>query len=462
MLTRPQTALRQATTLLLVITITALAFTIPACEEFGSDVYQDWVSIYDGDTLDDDGGQALALDDEGNAYVTGYSWGNDTSIDYATMKYDSSGRRLWVARYDGPASDKDWALDLTLDKAGNVYVTGWSVGNNSKTDCATVKYSTEGDQLWCARYDGPVGGFDEAYGIATDYAGNVYVIGWSLGNGTNADCLTIKYDGDGNQVWAARYNGPEGGEDKSYTLVVDGWANVYVTGSSQGDGTEKDIVTLKYDTDGNQLWVARYNGPGDGDDQGRDMAVDNMGDIYVTGWSRGIDSAADYVTIQYSSSGDQQWVARYDGPAHEDDVAYDLALLPSGGVCITGASQGRDTGADYATVRYNRDGDELWVSRYNGPADAEDTARAVSLDAFGELYVSGWSRGGVEGRFDFATVKYDDAGKQLWVVRYDGPAGGHDKVYAMATDGTGSTFVTGRSSGEATYYDYTTIRYTPE
>jgi uncharacterized delta-60 repeat protein len=438
-----------------------------------SSVQQAWISTYDGDTADDDGGQAVALDDLGNIYVTGYSYGSDNYPDYATIKYNAAGERLWVARYDGPASDEDWALDLAVGRSGSVYVTGWSRGNGTEPDCATIKYDSNGNQLWVARYDGPANGYDRAYAIAVDYSENVYVTGWSQGNGTDADYVTLKYDSNGNQLWVARYNGTVSSEDKSHALAVDGWANVYVTGSSRGNGTGSDITTIKYDSDGNQLWVARYGGPADGDDLAQSIAVDNWGDVYVTGWSEAADSGKDYVTLKYSSNGEQMWVARYDGPAHEDDSASGLALDSLGNIYVTGSSRGNDTEEDYATVKYDSNGNRLWAARYDGPSNAEDTAHAITLDGMDNPHVSGWSRGprddkyDAEGnllwamRYDYATIKYDAEGNQLWAIRYDGPPRGHDKAYALAVDSAGNTYVTGRTSSIVTHYDFTTIKYTP-
>jgi uncharacterized delta-60 repeat protein len=464
MVIKPRTLLRNGIAFVLTIALLTLAAASVGCCQLGSSngqaTGQAWVSRYDGGVGDDDGAQAIALDSLGNICVTGYSWGNHTSVDYATIKYDPAGRPLWVARYNGPASDQDWAFDLTVDKSDDVYVTGWSLGNGTEADFATIKYNSDGQQLWVARYDGPVSGYDLAYAIALDYSGNVYVTGWSQGNGTDADCVTIKYNSDGQQLWVARYNGPAGGEDKSYALVTDGWSNVYVTGSSRGVGTGADCVTIKYDSEGNQLWVARYNGPANGDDQAESIAVDHWGDICVTGWSESGGAGKDYVTIKYNGIGAQSWVARYDGPAHANDSAYAMGLDPLDNIYVTGSSWGNDTEADYATVKYDSGGNRLWVARYNGPIDLEDTAKTIALDSLGNPYVSGWSRG-ANGRYDFATVKYDTAGTQLWAARYDGPAGGHDKVYAMAVDTAGDVYVTGRSSGTTTFYDYATVKYVP-
>jgi hypothetical protein len=70
-----------------------------------------------------------------------------------------------------------------------------------------------------------------------DGSGNVYVTGYSLGSGTNGDYATIKYDPDGNQVWVAHYNGPASGDDQACAIAVDGSENVYVTGYGLGSGT---------------------------------------------------------------------------------------------------------------------------------------------------------------------------------------------------------------------------------
>jgi uncharacterized delta-60 repeat protein len=457
--------------LALVITILAFGLTGVGCKqsaptptptpspEGNVTVTQAWVARYDGGLADDDGAWAIAVDSSDNIYVTGYSWGNGTSSDYATIKYDSTGNQSWVNRYNGPGNSEDWAWDIALDKSGNIYVTGWSTGNGTVSDFATIKYDKDGNQLWVARYNGPANGFDLAYALALDNAGNVYVTGWSQGNFTDADYATIKYDSSGSQIWVARYNGPASGEDKASAVAVDSADNVYVTGSSTGNGTGSDYTTIKYDSDGNQLWVARYNGSANKGDQASAIALDGLGNIYVTGSSAGSSTDTDYATVKYDSHGNQLWAARYSGPANGEDGATVLAVDISSNVYVTGASTGNGTGADYATIKYDVNGNQLWVARYNGPANSEDTASALVMDSAGSIYVTGWSTGN-DTSYDYATLKYSNAGKQLWVARYDGPASRPDKAYALALGSSGSVYVTGRSSGKGTYYDFATIKYT--
>lgn len=99
----------------------------------------------------------------------------------------------WVARYNGPGNSGEFANSLAVDGSGNVYVTGYSTGSGTSVDYATIKYNSSGVQQWVARYNGPGNGIDEASSIAVDGSDNVYVTGRSEGLGTTWDYATIKY-----------------------------------------------------------------------------------------------------------------------------------------------------------------------------------------------------------------------------------------------------------------------------
>ena len=133
-------------------------------------------------------------------------------------------------------------------------------------------------------------------------------------------------------AWVARYNGPWNFMDEARAIAVDDAGNVYVTGGSDGVGIGLDYATIKYNSAGQQQWVARYNGPVNGEDEADAIAVDSSGNVYVTGRSPGAGTADDYATIKYNSAGQEQWVARFDGLGHGGDDAYAIALDSSGNV----------------------------------------------------------------------------------------------------------------------------------
>ena len=366
-------------------------------------------------------------------------------------------REAWVARYDGPGNGFDEATDIAVEGQGNVYVTGHSDGSGSGLDYATIKYDASGNQPWVARYDGPASLDDETSAMEVDSGGNVYITGMSNGVGTNEDYATIKYDSSGNQLWVARYDGPASGVDQAKAIEVDSGGNVYITGMSNGVGTNEDYATIKYDGSGNELWAARYDGPVSGVDQARSIEVDSGGNVYVTGWSDGGGTSFDYATIKYDSSGNQVWVARYDGPANSNDIAKAIEVDGGSNVYVTGESVGTGAGLDYATIKYDSSGNQLWVARYDGPASLDDEASAMEVDSGGNVYVTGESAGTGTG-LDYATIKYDSSGNQLWVARYDGPASLDDAAWAMEVDGGGNVYVTGESVGTGTDFDYATIK----
>jgi len=427
----------------------SLVILFCALPAFAQQVDTAWVRIYGlGST---DKALDVAVDAAGNVYVTGYSivlGPPYIAEDYATIKYYPNGDTAWVRRYNN--GYHDIATSIAVDGSGNVYVTGYSYGTGPGHDYATIKYDQNGNQLWVQRYNGPGNDEDRARVIKVDDFGNVYVTGYSVGSGTSNDYATIKYDSNGNQLWVQRYNGPANSDDFATSIALDGSGNVYVAGASWG-GTSMDYATIKYDSAGNQLWAQRY---GPGYFGANAIAVDGSGNVYVTGSSWG--TSYDYATIKYDSSGTQLWVQKYDGPVYNFDLAHGIAVDGSGNVYVTGESYGSGTLTDYATIKYDSNGTQLWVQRY-GPLSSYDIANDIAVDAFGNVYVTGQSRGTFN--FDYATIKYDSSGNQLWVQRYNGPGNSNDYAHAIAIDGSGNVYVTGESYGSGTSEDYATIKY---
>ncbi|MEO0076153.1 MAG: SBBP repeat-containing protein, partial [candidate division WOR-3 bacterium] len=242
-----------------------------------------WVRRYNGFSDSMDCAVAIAVDNIGNVYVTGYSFNQVSNLDYYTIKYDALGQEVWSARYDGPANMLDYPYALAIDEQGNVYVTGGSYGTGVYYDYATIKYNPFGETAWVRRYNGPANDYDEARAIAVDNRGNVYVAGRSYGLTMNYDCLTIKYNSLGQDIWTKRYNGAGNSYDAIYAMTIDGVGNVYVTGTVYNTSSGYDYVTIKYDSLGQEKWVQIYNGTGNSTDYANAIVVDNSGNVYVTG-----------------------------------------------------------------------------------------------------------------------------------------------------------------------------------
>jgi hypothetical protein len=401
-------------------------------------VYEAWVARYNGPVEGNSGAVGIGLDGSSNVYVAGSSLGTSTGFDYATIRYDSAGREQWVARYDGPFNNDDFANAMAVDSSGNVYVTGHSATSGTGTEWATVGYDSAGQEKWVARRD------RWGFVIAVDGLGNVYVSGLDTVN----HLITVKYNSSGAELWVAYHDGGD-----PAAIAVDKSGNVYLTGS-RFSYPDYDYQTIKYDSFGQEQWATIYNGPRNNYDAANAIAVDDLGNVYVTGGSFG-STSTDYATIKYSSTGQQQWVARYDQGGYDEARA--MAVDGSGNVYVTGQLTDSNSYPDYGTIKYNSVGEQQWVARYNGPPEnRSDVATAIALDASGNVYVTGRSQRTtyIYSDYDYATVKYDPGAKQQWVARYDGPGNADDQAVGIVLDQSGNVYVTGTSNG-----DYATVKY---
>src|SRR5262245_19148411 len=112
----------------------------------------------------------------------------------------------------------------------------------------------------------------------------------------------------------------------------------------------------------------------------------------ATRYQQPVRAASPVVLQAPSAHGQQRWVRRYNGSAKGSDVGRAVAVSPRvRRVFVTGESTGASSGLDYATIAYNADtGARLWVSRYNGPVNGKDIARAVAVSPDGgTVYVTG-------------------------------------------------------------------------
>jgi hypothetical protein len=420
-------------------------------------VTEAWVNRIDGPARGSDHGHDVKTDAAGNVLVTGWMETSTGNTDSYTVKYSPGGGLLWANTYAGSPTGLDYGYALAVDQNGNAYVGGFGNGDNPTFDIFVVKYSNTGDVVWTQRWSSPIQTYSAyAYSIAVDKQENVYVTGFMSDGLTDGEFVTLKYDSMGNLQWSARYNGSPNSIDYSNCIVVDDSGNSYITGWSGGANNLWDYTTIKYSPNGDELWVRRYNGSANDNDFAYRVALDSSGNVYVTGQSVETGSDNDITTIKYSPDGDVLWTQRYNGPANGYDAGQAIAVDASGNAYVTG-NHTTATGLDCATLKYSTNGELLWAASYDGPDNGGDVLISIALDDLANVYVSGFVASG--GASDFVTIKYDTTGVEQWVRLYNGPGNSYDGTYVIAVDNNRDVLVTGYSTGAGTDYDYTTIKY---
>ncbi len=267
----------------------------------------------------DDSGYGIAIDSGGNVVVAGtfsayVDFGGGYLIGYGTRnlflaKYSPSGAYIWSKTIGNGSNNMPYGM--AVDNNDNILVTGsfnnsldfggGTLTSNGQSDIFLAKYSSSGAHVWSRGFGSS--GSDVGYGIAVDGSGNVVVTGSFMGTvdfggGTltsngQQDVFLAKYSSSGTYLWARSQGGIY--SDQGNSVAIDGSGNVIVTGQFYSPvdfggglitgGESIDIFAAKYSASGTHLWSEGFGGPYT--DVGMGIAVDNAGEIIVTGYFYG-------------------------------------------------------------------------------------------------------------------------------------------------------------------------------
>ncbi|MHA1999327.1 MAG: SBBP repeat-containing protein [Promethearchaeota archaeon] len=261
-----------------------------------------WNTTWEGSGYE--AGKGVDVDSEGYIYVCGTTDSYGGLNDVALIKYYPNGTKLQETTYGGPNMEN--GNGIAVYDSSNIYCIGevWDESNGS-FDLMLIKFNLTLGIDWIKVWGGSSG--DYGTGVTVDGDGNVYCTGYTYSYGSGGrDFVVIKYDSDGNKVWDAVWGG--GNYDSSYRIVVDGDGNVYCVGETEsyGSGAE-DLVLVKFDKDGNELWYRMWGGAGN--DWGKDLTIDSNGNIYCVGSSNSfLDSNYhDIIIVGFNPAGNIIW-----------------------------------------------------------------------------------------------------------------------------------------------------------
>jgi Secretion system C-terminal sorting domain/Beta-propeller repeat len=398
----------------------------------------------------------IVLDSLGNVYITGGLYNDLNGYDYCTIKYSLDGTEIWRRIYNGMASSKDIANKISIDKQGNVYVTGGSIGIDTDFDYVTIKYNNNGEEQWIKRYNGSDSLADNAIDIVVNNMGSVYVTGVStkdIGNHNVGNCVVIKYDSSGNEEWTTIVdNGLYSWIVKD--LAISNQGNVFITGyGGSGGSTLNNILTAKINQNGSLSWSKVHNGSGNGNDEAIGIVVDNNNNSYIA--ANLVGNEMDIGLIKYDTNGNEIWALQYSSnDASSFDEVSDM-LLENNIIYLSGHLFDK-----WTILEYNYDGNLVKeiIDDYNMNSNSHQNF--LSKDNDGNLYLCGSKRyWGYPPQSNIDLRKYDSDGNLIWSKGYDGVAHLSDIPSRIALYDTSNIYVVGTSGGEGTGTDFLTLKY---
>ena len=397
-------------------------------------------------------GWGIAVDGSDNAYVTGQTYSSNfpTQNPYQTdqdgwdvfvTKLSSSGSGLIYSTYLG-GGGYDYGYDIAVDDSGNAYMTGWTSSTNFPTlnpyqtyhgagDVFVTKLSSSGASLIYSTYLGG-GSTDQGRAIAVDSGGYAYVTGNTYSTnfptlnayqatyqGGDKDAFVSKLSNSGNSLIYSTYLGG-GGVDDGEDIAIDSGGYAYVTGYTYSTNfptlnpfqsyrkSDYDAFVTKLSSSGASLIYSTYLG-GEDSDGGCGITVDGGGYAYVTGGTSSSDFPISNPYQTYQGNGD---------------------------VFVT---------------KLSNSGNSLIFSTYLG-GGSDDEGYGIAVDGGGYAYVTGYTDSpdfpalnpyqAYQGSYDVFVTKLSSSGNSLIYSTYLGGSGG-DYVTGIAIDGGGNTYMTG-------------------
>ena len=407
-----------------ILLLLSLSWLILIINGLNAQVVEDWYSTYDKDTGGTfEGVKKLLIDVNGDIIVGGVTYGPISGRDISIIKYTEEGDTLWITNYTGQGNFSNNIRDMAMDKAGNIYIVGENYrGGTAPDSCDMIilKYDTNGMLQWEKRYNGTADNWDIATSVVTDYLDNIYVTGVSITDTDSQVVVTIKYNSTGDSIWVRKYNPNNMGQKDVRNIIVDNSQSLYITFSDENPTGVDTLQVLKYDSSGNLIWVTKKASPSSIPSK---ITIDSNENIYVTGVNYlGNPSHTEILTMKMNSeTGDIIWEAKYEHPASGNGSPSDIKVDSTGNVYVCGDSKGVGTGYDYITLKYNSLGNLIFSARYSG-ADStaelgSERATAIEVDQIENIYVTGFIKDSLS-YYDMTTIKYNKFGDSLWVKKW--------------------------------------------
>lgn len=355
---------------------------------------------------------------------------------------------VWSKTYFNPnGTGSDYSDKTIIDAQGNTYIACATRTQNTSDDIMVLKYNSAGLLLWTKTYNYSYNGIEQPNDICLDNNGNIYVTGTSTRTqGGYYDCILLKFDPNGNILWVKRINKTNYADRKS-----EGVSLVYRDGI---------YVGINFIYNGwSESGIAKYSAAGDSVSYIQNgillnfsfkmwkMVSDNSLNIYaIYSGDMLANEEEDIVVKKISTNGNLSlvWSKIYSGPSHLNDRARDIAIGPDGNLFITGHTYVSNQGSNVLMMKFGRDdGAILMQKTYNDAVFNQDEyGIRLAFDNNYNIMVLGGSYG-QNSPSNILMLKYSNAGSLMFTKTYDHTGTSIDGLRDMKTDSYGNIYIAG-------------------
>ena len=377
-------------------------------------------------TIGNEGSTSVAVDGFGNAYITGSTYGDPngphgSANEAFVSKFDSSGNEAWTT-YSGTSND-DLSRSIAVDALGNAYISGYTYGdlggpNAGHSDAFLIKYDSGGNEVWATQIG--TNDYEFSFSVAIDASGNAYISGKVNSYASSDENVYLgKYDSAGNEVWTTSFG--TSGNDRSESIAVNASGDIYICGHTRGNlggphaGGYTDAYVSRLDSSGNRVWTTQIGTSAE--DYSYSVAPDGFGNAYIAGRTKGDlggpnAGSHDAFLSKFDSDGNELWRTQI-GTSGWDE-SHSVAVDSSGNIYISGDTDGdlggpNAGGYDPFLMKFDSGGNEVWRTQIG--SISSDSISSIALDVWGNVFISGSTWGDFggpnAGQYDAVLVKFE-------------------------------------------------------
>ena len=359
-------------------------------------------------------------------------------LTFAGVSLAGGKQEMWSRSYPLEGANSEIGGDIKVDSIKNsLYITGLKCvkeGVNIRGLVAVRKIDLEGKELWKQVCDIGVYGLDQTGCIAVDNKNNVYIAGFRYIEGKGKNLWSRKYDLKGNIIWDNTYENLYDSKDAEFKeLACDAKGNIYAVGYKNTEELKRDQWLRKDDPDGQELWKVIFSGSGSKLEKEQGLAVDPEGNAFVAIYENGENSEYLLKINKYDVNGSILISKQYRDSREKNRSVNKIAVDNAGNIYITGTESVFYQGNNVFVRKFDAKGLELWTKSYPNFGYQQYTGSNIIIDNGMNVYVSATSGGGKDEKKYSWISKLDKDGNELWTTDYSGYSYG--VKFAVREDG---------------------------